>query len=116
MGPRLRGTFWVAVTGAVLWGLVSMPSVGCGPALPTPQPPQGKGWYTFAQGFNDFTVASTSSSSGGTTTTTTTTSSSYSNVSQHEARTTDEVRRTLHVGRNVSDYKFNPDLTLEVLR
>lgn len=92
----------------------SLSILGCGPSFPTPNPPEGKGWYTFGQGYHDFTVTSTSSSSGSSTTTTTTTTSSYSGVSQHVVKSVDEVRRTLHTGRNVRDYRFNEGLVFEV--
>jgi hypothetical protein len=97
---------WILVLG---FGI----ALGCAPSLPKPEPPRGKGWFTYNQGYHQFTQTSSSSSSGGRTTTTTSATSELANIELHEKLTPDRVDRKLQVGRNVADYAFNAELEKE---
>ena len=91
-------------------------TTGCSSVLPTPAAPSGRGWTTHAQGYHHVEASVSRSTTGNTTTTTTSVASGFTNVTHRERVTAEDVRRTLRVGANVADFKFNRSLAKEVGR
>jgi hypothetical protein len=103
---------WCKLGGPVMAAAI----LGCAPALPTPEPPSGVGWYTRAQGYHVFTQSQSTQRAGRVQITTTSTTTGYVNARQNERRFADDVPRQIAAGHNVAEYVWNRGVAGEAAR
>ena len=95
---------------ALICGLLMVLAGGCVTIHPTPPAPAGHGWFTYSQGYREFSATSLSSTSAHHRTLLLLSKVDAVNLTHQKALTAADIRRQLVPGTNISEYTFNTAL------